>query len=174
MFRSLRTLETKVQQLMEKQEKKQEKERAKFSQEMGAKPEPKKAKAITPSQILERFKQMPVRQARPQLVFELVYCLDESEAAELKALIEAAAQTRTAMKEPPKYEMPTKPVGRLPSKSKRPISAKQISERFQQMKSNRPQLVFDLSECLTPRERQTVDKLIDSALRVSLMSRSNE
>ena len=162
MFRGILALENRVHLLLEKEEAKREKWRAKALKEMGMKPEPKKAKAITPSQILERFEAMPVRYARPKLVFELVYFMDEAEKVELKDLIVAASQAREAIKARPQPAKPRKPIGHQPAKPIRPLSAKQITEHFRRMRSKRPALVFALSECLTTREVSTLQELLDS------------
>lgn len=162
MVRSIDAVEKRVQRLLEKQEKRHEKERAQDEKER-AKEKPKKA--ISAAQILSRFQDMTVSKARPQLLFGLVWCLDEEEKQTLQSLIDAESQNREALQEPPP-SMPM-PVGPIRSKPKRPISAAQITERFQDMRSNRAKLVLDMSKCLTRREKQTLQSLIDSAFRAS-------
>jgi hypothetical protein len=163
MVRSIDAVEKRVQRELEKQEKRHAKERAKE----------KPKRAISAAQILSRFADMTVSLARPQLLFSLTWCLDEKEKLELQNLIDAATQNREGLQEPP-LSMPM-PVGPIRSKRKRPISAKQINERFQEIRSNRAKLVFDMSKCLSRREKQTLQSLIDSAFRASAMgSFSNE
>ena len=147
-----------------------EKERARFLKEMGFSttkpdgveaPKPKKKRAINSTQILTRFAEFPTKKARPILLFQLTELLDLEELTELQALIDGTSNAPEAKK----GETVVKPIGRLPSKPRRPITFAQILERFQQMKVGRPQLVFDMSKCLTPREKRTLQDLIESAFR---------
>ena len=162
MFRSLRTLENRVHQLLEKQEEKREKEQAQFLKEMAMKPEPKKKRAISTTQILDRFTDMLVRHARPALLSQMICLLNLEEQVELQKLIDEGQFCPSEAKQD---ETVVKPIGRTLSKRKRPISASEMLARFQQMKVHRPQLVFDLSRCLTQREKRTLQDLLDSAFR---------
>lgn len=171
MFRSLRTLENRVHQLLEKQEEKREKEQAQFLKEMAMKPEPKKRRAISTTQILDRFSDMPVRHARPALLTQMICFLNLEEQVELQKLINDAASIPPEAKQ---GGMVIKPIDRRLSKRKRPISASEMLARFQQMKVHRTQLVFDLSRCLTQREKRTLQDLLDSAFRSRSIQKSDK
>lgn len=155
---------------LEQERKRREKERARFLKEMGFSttkpdgveaPKPKKKRAINSTQILARFAEFPTQRARPVLLFQLAELLTLEEGSELQALIDVTSNAPEAKK----GETVVKRIGRLPSKPRRPITFAQILERFCKMKVGRPQLVFDMSKCLTPREKRTLQDLIDSAFR---------
>ena len=143
-------LQNGLDRALEKEKKYREKERARFLKEMGFSttkpdgveaPKPKKKRAINATQILSRFAEFPTKRARPVLLFQLTELLDLEEQALLQALIDGTSNAPEAKK----GETVVKPIGRFPSKPRRPITAAQILERFCQMKVGRPQLVFDMA-----------------------------
>ncbi len=171
-------LRNQLNRALEKEKKAREKSRAKFLKEIGfsttkpsdePSPKPKKNRAINATQILARFAEFPTQRARPILLFQLTELLNLEEGTALQALIDGTSNAPEAKQ----GETVVKPIGRLPSKPRRPITAAQILERFRQMKVQRPQLVFDMSKCLTPREKRTLQDLIDSAFRARSVEKAN-
>ena len=163
-------LQNRLDRILEKEKKVREKSRIKFLKEIGfattnpdgeSAPKPKKKRAISSTQILNRFAEFPTRRARPVLLFQLIELLDLEEVTTLHALINGTSKANDAKH----GERPDKPKVRIPSKANPPITAAQILKRFRQMKEQRPQLAFDMSKCLTPREKRTLQDLIDSAFR---------
>lgn len=163
-------LQNGLDRALEQERKRREKERARFLKEMGFStpkpdgvegPKPKKNRVINATQILSRFAEFPTKKVRPVLLFQLTELLDLEEQTELQALIDVTSNAPEAKK----GETEVNPIGRLPSKPRRPITFAQILERFCKMKVGRPQLVFDMSKCLTTREARTLQDLIESAFR---------
>jgi len=155
---------------LEKEKKAREKSRTKFLNGIGfattkldseSASKPKKKRAISSTQILNRFAEFPTRRARPVLLFRLIALLDLEEVTTLHTLINGTSKANDAKH----GERPDKPKVRIPSKANPPITAAQILKRFRQMKEQRPQLAFDMSKCLTPREKRTLQDLIDSDFR---------